>query len=173
MIFMEAYELIVDSKVKTNAFDIVSIDDFQSHMGEPINPHLVLEKPNISLYCLDHTNQRAIFVETSPDVDLLQAPFYFIAQYENAQKLIAVPYVTLHDLAMESEVNPQRILLFYSTGRCGSTLVSQVMNLNPTIVSFSEPDVYSQLVMMRTAGQSSEAEISSLLYDCTIIMAAN
>ena len=170
---MEAYELIIDSKVKTNAFDIVSLDDFQTHTGESIDPQLVLEKPNISLYCLDHANQRAVFVETSPDADLLQAPFYFIAQYENAQKLIAVPYETLHELATEREVDPQRIILFYSTGRCGSTLVSQVMNLNPAIVSFSEPDVYSQLVMMRTAGQSSEAEIASLLYDSTLIMAAN
>jgi hypothetical protein len=173
MIFMEAYELIIDSKVKTNAFDIVSINDFQTHMGESVDPHLVLEKSNISLYCLDHANQRALFVETASDVDLLQAPFYFIAQYENAQKLIAVPYETLHDLATKSDVDPQRIILFYSTGRCGSTLVSQVMNLNPAIVSFSEPDVYSQLVMMRTAGQSTEAEVASLLYDSTIIMAAN
>lgn len=54
---MEAYELIIDSKVKTNAFDIVSLDDFQTHTGESIDPQLVLEKPNISLYCLDHANQ--------------------------------------------------------------------------------------------------------------------
>jgi hypothetical protein len=170
---MEAYELIIDAKVKTSSFDIVSIDDFQTHAGQPVDPHIVLEKSNISLYCLDHANQRALFVETSPDVDLLQAPFYFIAQYENAQKLIALPYTTLHSVAKQVEVDPQNVILFYSTGRCGSTLVSQVMNLNPTIVSFSEPDIFSQLVMMRTAGQSTDAEIASLLYDSVMVMSAN
>ena len=170
---MEAYELIIDSKIKTSPFDIVSADDFHTHIGQPVNPHVILEKANLSLYCLDHANQRALFVETSPDVDLLQAPFYFIAQYENVQKLVAVSYDTLHTLARKVEVDPQRIILFYSTGRCGSTLVSQVMNLNPSIVSFSEPDVFSQLVMIRTAGQSTDAEIASLLYDSIMIMASN
>jgi hypothetical protein len=170
---MEAYELIIDNKVKTSPFDIVSADDFQTHIGQSVDPRIVLEKSNLSLYCLDHANQRALFVETSPDVDLLQAPFYFIAQYENTQKLIAVPYDTLHALAKKVEVDPQRVILFYSTGRCGSTLVSKVMNLNPSIVSFSEPDIFSQLVMIRTAGQSTDTEIASLLYDSIMIMSSN
>ncbi|MDL1912419.1 hypothetical protein FBQ81_17280 [Chloroflexi bacterium CFX6] len=170
---MEAYELIIDSKVKTSPFTIVSADDFQTHVGQSVDPRVVLEKSNLSLYCLDHTSQRALFVETSPDVDLLQAPFYFIAQYEHAQKLIAVPYDTLRNLAKKVEVNPQHVILFYSTGRCGSTLISKVMNLNPSIVSFSEPDVFSQLVMTRTAGQSTDMEIASLLYDSIMIMSSN
>lgn len=170
---MEAYELIIENKVKINPFDIVSLDDFQTHIGQAVDPHLVLEKSNISLYCLDHANRRAIFIETSPDVDLLQAPFYFIAQYENAKNLIAIPYDTLHALAKKVEVNQERIILFYSTGRCGSTLVSKVMNLNTSVVSFSEPDIFSQLIMIRTAGQSTDTEIASLLYDSTMIMSAN
>jgi len=170
---MEAYELTIDSRVKTNPFDIVSAGDFQTHTGQSIDPQVVLEKSTISLYCLDPVNHRALFVETPPDVDLLQAPFYFIAQYENAQKLIALPYNTLHALAGKVEVNPQRVILFYSTGRCGSTLFSKVMNLNPTIVSFSEPDVFSQLVMIRTAGQGTDTEVASLLYDSVMVMSSN
>ena len=170
---MEACELIIDAKVKTSPFNIVSADDFQTFTGQPVDHHVVLEKSNLSLYCLDHANQRALFVETSPDVNLLQAPFYFIAQYEHAQKLIAVPYDTFHALAKKVEVNQQRIILFYSTGRCGSTLFSKVMNLNPSIVSFSEPDIFSQLVMIRTARQSTDTEIASLLYDSIMIMASN
>ena len=96
---------------------------------------------------------------------MLQAPFYFIAQYEAAQRLIAVPYATLHALAGEVELDPQHIILFYSTGRCGSTLVSHVLNQTPTVVSFSEPDVFTQLVKLRTAGQSNDAEVTALLYD--------
>ena len=63
---MEAYELIIENKVKISPFDIVSLNDFQTHIGQNIDPHIVLEKPNLSLYCLDHANQRAIFIETLP-----------------------------------------------------------------------------------------------------------
>ena len=170
---MEAYELIIDSKVKVNPFDIVSADDFQTHLGHTLNSRIILERTNFSLYCLDHINQRAIFVETLPEVDLLSAPFYFIAQYEAAQRLIAVPYNTLHTLACEVVLDRQRVILLYSTGRCGSTLFSHVLNLNPAVVSFSEPDVFSQLVMLHTAGQSSDEETATLLWDSIMIMSAN
>ena len=170
---MPAYELIIDSKLKSSPFAIVSADDFQSHTGRHLDPHVILERPTVSLYCLDHDNRRALFVDTSPETNLLQAPFYFIAQYEAAQRLISVPYDILHTLAREVDLNPERIILLYSTGRCGSTLLSHVMNLNPAVVSFSEPDVFSQLVMLRTSGQSDDAEVASLLYDSLMIMSAN
>jgi sulfotransferase family protein len=170
---MEAYELTIDAKVKINLFDIVSADDFHIQTGRSIDPRIVLEQPTVSLYCLDHANQQALFVDTAPEVNLLQAPFYFIAQYEAAQRLIAIPYATLHALASEVELDPRRIILFYSTGRCGSTLFSHVLNQTPTVVSFSEPDIFTQLVKMRTAGQSNDAEIRALLYDSLMIMSAH
>lgn len=170
---MQAHELIIDAKVKTSPFDIVAATDFQTHVGQPIDPHTVLDKPNATLYCLDHANRQALFVETPPNIDLLSEPFYFIAQYDHAQKLIALPYETLHAVAQQVAIDPHRIILFYSTGRCGSTLVSNVMNLNPAVVSFSEPDVFSQLVMLRTSGASTDAEIATLLHDSTRMMAAN
>lgn len=170
---MEAYELIITAKTRTKPFAIVSADDFEYRMGQPVEPHQVLEQSVFSLYCLDHANRCVLFVETPPHVDLLQAPFYFIAQYEEAIRLIALPYDTLHTLAKEVDVDPQKIILFYSTGRCGSTLFSHVLNLNQTIVSYSEPDVFSQLVRMRTLEQSSNAETATLLRDCLFVMCAN
>lgn len=169
---MQAYELTISAKVKRNPFNIVSADDFQVQTGRSIDAHVVLEQPTVSLYCLDHANQRALFVATSPEADLLQAPFYFVAQYEAAERLIAVPYATLHALAAEVKLDPQRIMLLYSTGRCGSTLFSHVLNQNPAIVSFAEPDVFTQLVMLRTAGQSDDSEITALLYDSLMLMSA-
>jgi hypothetical protein len=47
------------------------------------------------------------------------------------------------------------------------------LNQNPAIVSFSEPDVFRQLVLLRTAGQSNHAEVAALLYDALLIMCAN
>lgn len=170
---MQAYELTIDAKVKHDPFDIVSTGDFHARPGRSIDPRIILEQPTVSLYCLDHANQQALFVDTPPAVDLLQAPFYFIAQYQAAQRLIAVPYITLHALAREVTLDPQRIILFYSTGRCGSTLVSHVLNQTPNVVSFAEPDIFTQLVMLRTAGQSNDAEITALLYASLMIMSAH
>jgi hypothetical protein len=170
---MPAYELTIEAKVKPNPFDIVSADDFKVQPGRSIDPRIVLEQPTVSLYCLDHANRQALFVDVAPEVDVLQAPFYFIAQYDAAQRLIAVPYATLHELAGEVQLDPQRIILLYSTGRCGSTLLSHILNQTPTVVSFSEPDIFTQLVTLRTAGQSNDAEIAALLYDSLMIMSAH
>jgi hypothetical protein len=170
---MQAYELTIEAKVKAAPFAIVAAEDFQVQTERAIDPHVVLEQPTLSLYCLDHANGRALFVDTPPEVDLLRAPFYFIAQYQAAQRLIAVPYASLHALAGAVEIDPQRIILLYSTGRCGSTLLSHVLNQNPAVASFSEPDVFSQLVMLRTAGLSDDAQITTLLYDCLMIMCGN
>lgn len=170
---MQAYELIIDAKVKASPFGIVSADDFETHDESHLDPNIILEQTNFSLYCLDHTNRQALFVETSPDVDLLQSPFYFIAQYDAAQRLIAVPYETLHALACKVVLDQRKVILFYSTGHCGSTLFSHILNLNTAVVSFSEPDVFSQLVMLHTAGQSSDDETASLLWDSIMIMSAN
>ena len=170
---MEAYELTIEAKVKISGFRIVSTDDFQFQTERAINPRIVLDHPTISLYCLDHPNQQAIFVETPPTVDLLQAPFYFLTQYEQAQRLIAIPYTTLHELASEVQIDPQRIILLYSTGRCGSTLLSHVLNQEPATASFSEPDVFTQLVMLRAADHSNDHAIRTLLHDCLMIMCGN
>jgi hypothetical protein len=170
---MNAYLLDIDAKVKLAPFGIVSPDDFQYREGGAVDARAVIEQPNISLYCLDHQHQRAIFVETPAGFDLLDAPFYFQAQYEAAQQLIAVPYDALHGLAREARIDPARIVLVYSTGRCGSTLISRVFEQTAGVVSFSEPDVFTQLVILRAAGHSDDITTSRLLHDCLQLMCAN
>lgn len=169
---MDAYQLIIEDKVKQFAFGYVALDDFQYREGDAIDARVVLQQPNISLYCLDHDNQRAIFVETPPDYDLFAAPFYFQAQYEAAQSLIAIPYSTLHQLASAIHIDPARIILIYSTGRCGSTLVSRILDQMVDVASFSEPDVFTQLVMLRSKGQADDPTIARLLQDCLKVMCA-
>ena len=170
---MNATELIITSKKNDAPFSLVSAEHFTTKTGKAVDPQTILEQPNLSLYCLDHANRRALFVETSAEVDLFQAPFYFIAQYEAATRLIAVPYDTLHALAQQIEIPQQNIILFYSTGRCGSTLFSHVLNANPAIASYAEPDVFTQLLHMRTSSQTDDAETAALLRSCTLLMCAN
>src|SRR6476469_1982946 len=103
---MSAQRLIIESKIRDKPFGLASLDHFQYREAEHVDPRIVIEQPTISLYCLDHDNQRAIFVETPSDVDLSEASFYFQTQYEVAQQLIAVSYETLHALAKDVEIDP-------------------------------------------------------------------
>lgn len=73
---MGAQRLIIEGKKRVNPIVPVSLNDFAYHRGDAIDSTVVLQQPPISLYCLDHHNQQAIFVETPSDVDLSQAPFY-------------------------------------------------------------------------------------------------
>lgn len=170
---MQAIELVIEAKKKPSPFGIVSADDFAFRPGRPVEPRAVFERANVSLYCLDHENRRALFVETDPDRELLHAPFYFIAQYDAAQRLIAVPYETLEALLTEEKIASERVVLLYSTGRCGSTLLSHVLNLSPSVVSFAEPDVFSQLVKLRASGKLTDSETARWLRICLLTMAAN
>jgi hypothetical protein len=95
------------------------------------------------LYCLDHANRRALFVETVPGVNLSQAPFLYHAQYEHTVKLISVPYETLHQLARGISLEGKKLILVSSVGRTGSTLLGSALGAVEGMVGLSEPDVFT------------------------------
>jgi hypothetical protein len=66
--------------------------------------------PAISLYCIDHTKEQAIFVETAPEVDISLSPFYYQGQYHHARRLFAVCYETLYGLAIAVEANVEKLI---------------------------------------------------------------
>ncbi len=169
---MMAQRLNIDGKSRPFPGAVATLDHFRYRDGEAIDARVVVEQPTISLYCLDHPNRRAIFVETPPDVNLTHAPFYNIAQYEAAQGLIAVSYETLHQLANDVVLNPQRLILIYNVGRCGSTVVHNALNQIDGVCSIAEPDVFTQLIALRAADGSNDAAVSTLVQDCTKVMYA-
>lgn len=135
-------------------------------MGHAIDPQIVVIHPRISLYCLDHANQRALFVETAPGVDLSQAPFFYQSQYENSLNAFSVSYDTLHSLAKDISLDDHRLILVYSVGRAGSTLLGSALNAVDGVVGISEPDVFTQLVMFRDFDGGNVDEISALVESC-------
>jgi hypothetical protein len=162
--------LHIQAKRRPDPFSISSPSDFVCAEEESVDAHIVIRNPDISLYCLDHKNQTAMFVETPTGTDLSQAPFYYQAQYENATRLIVVPFGTFHQLASSLHLDPQRLSLIYSTSRSGSTLLCSAFNQVEGVATFSEPDVFSQLVELRAWDGSRDAEIGSLLRSCTRIL---
>jgi hypothetical protein len=157
---------IIDKVAPLEFFPAVP-QNFVLRAGESVPAEVVLDNPDISLYCLDDENRQALFVETSAGIDLLQGPFFYLAQYEHAQRLFAVPYETLHRLADELPSGPANLVLIYSVGRCGSTLISQALNALEGVLSYSEPDVYTQIAMLRHEDSSRDEEYLRLITSCT------
>jgi len=123
---------------------------------------------HVELYCLDDARGEALFVDTGQDVDPAGAPFFYLAQYRAARRLLAVPYHTLHALA--EDLPDPRPIFVHSTGRCGSTLLSRALTAVPGVRSLSEPDVYSDLAMLRHWYPDRESDYSRLVRSCTRIL---
>ena len=167
---MTANELEITARKRQNPIGVADPADFEVSEGAAIDPQTVVTNPLISLYCLDHANRCALFVETQPGVDLTQAPFFYQAQYENTVRLIRVPYETLHQLAGNIFLDSSRLILVYSTGRSGSTLLGSALNAIEGTINYSEPDVFTQLVAIRQADAGNETEISALIQSCTKLL---
>lgn len=163
---MQANYLNIMAKQRQMTGFIASLKDFEVSDGEAISPDLILTDPNISLYCLDDANQRAIFVEMLPGIDLSQAVFVYQTQYEAAQRLIAVPYAEFKQLAQQLP-SVENLIMIYMTGRSGSTLLSKIFNEVENAVSLAEPDVPLQFLHLRTANGQRDAELIELL-QCTV-----
>ena len=161
---MEATVLEIVEKVKVRSVAQTALDNFVVRDGEPVDLS-ILDQPNVSLYCFDDDAQRAIFVETPPEADLDAAPFYYVAQYEQAQRLIAVPIADFHRVA--DALPSGDVIFIHSTGRCGSTLISQALATVDGVRSLSEPDIYTQIHAMRFADHTRDAEYQRLLASAT------
>ena len=163
---MTGQYLTIDAKHRQMPAMHASLADFSVTSGEAVSADIVISNPNISLYCLDDAARQAIFVELPPDVDLAKEVFVYQTQYDEAQRLVVMPYDTFRQVARQlPEV--QQLIMIYMTGRCGSTLLSHLFNEVDTVLSLSEPDVATDFVRLRSADGSRDAELRDLL-DCTV-----
>jgi hypothetical protein len=167
---VSARVLHIAEKVAPMEFFPAVPQNFLLREGETVSPEVVLGNPDISLYCLDDENRQALFVQTPPGVDLLQSPFYYLAQYQHAERVIAVPYDSLHRLADALPEGAGNLVLIYSVGRCGSTLISRAFNAVDGVLSYSEPDVFTQIAMLRHRDRSRDEEYLRLISTCTRIL---
>lgn len=167
---MSIQVLQIERKIRNNPIWPVSLADFETSPAGSVAPSILMDEPTITLYSLDHANRRAIFVETPPEVDLSQAPFVYQWQYEHALRLFVAPYDLLDDLTGTIDNRGENLIFIYSTGRCGSTLFSQVLNQAPAVISLSEPDVYTVLVGLRNPNGGYDPEISRLIRALTLLL---
>lgn len=129
---------------------------------------------HITPYCLDDRRRRLLLVEVEQGVDLLDAdPFFYEAQRDHAVRLHALAYSDvprLADLLMPTATAPAPVFL-HSTGRCGSTLLSQLLAAAGALQSVSEPDFYSQAtILSRLSGGQRDRELRRLMDGCTRLL---
>jgi hypothetical protein len=165
--------LEIQQKIKAHPNRPASLEDFAYTRGAHIEAEIILRSPCISLYCVDDAQRQAIFVQTPESVDLTPAPFYYQAQYAHAQRLLAISYDTLHRLAALLPEGDLPLVLLYSVGRTGSTLLSKAFGALGTVCSLSEPDIYTQAVRLRlAAGGARDDEVRALLAASTKLLLA-
>lgn len=134
------YELQIQARCRMTVNAPASLADFVVTPGAWVETEWLVQNLQVSLYCIDAATAQAIFVELAPEVNLAAAPFVYQAQYESAQRLFALPVSHLLELSKRLETNLDRIILLFNISRCGSTLLHQIFNCIPGVVSLSEPD---------------------------------
>lgn len=170
---------ILRPKRRTLLDGFADANDFRTRPLEPQDFRALWQSSarRLTPYCLDPEQQRVIFVETPEGINLVDDhPFLYEAQRRRAVKLYAVPYVAVMALAAEipDAVARTPVIFLHSTGRCGSTLLCRLLGDAAGTVSVSEPDFYSQLVLLREgATVAEEARLGEIAAACTQLLVAH
>jgi hypothetical protein len=155
---MEAKSVTILERQRTG---LSNIRDFTLGESQAVSSNILFES-TVSLYCLDPENRQAVFVDAPENIDLSQAAFVYQTQFEQAKRLILVPYEQFLELAKNFNP-PQKLILLYSTGRCGSTLLHNAFNQINDLTSFSEHDVITQFIHLREGRYHHTPELDQLL----------
>lgn len=160
---MDATILKIEDRHRQVTSVPASLKDFTTSEVGTINAVQLVENPEWSLYCLDDTTQRAIFVELPRTENPALHAFFYLSQFETAQRLAAIDYANFHPLADQITIDSSRLLFVHNIGRCGSTLLHHIFNRIPDVTSLSEPDAIGNLHYFRHYDGSRDAEMIQLL----------
>jgi hypothetical protein len=123
-----------------------NLDDFDLGPATAIPARTVIEQPGWTLYGLDHARDLAVFTDLPPGTDLADSPFAYATQHRLARRVLTMPLAKLEAVADLAPPLP-RVVLIFSIGRCGSTLLSHALNTVPGVWCLSEPDAFSTLIL--------------------------
>ncbi|XP_076444327.1 uncharacterized protein LOC143282537 [Babylonia areolata] len=142
-----------------------SAEDFLVYSQRKLSSLAVLLKPDVSLYCV--MPDCVLFVRTSPGVNCYRSetsPFFYMAQFFHAEEVYVTSHHWFHVLATEiADFCRVPVTWLSSTGRCGSTMLCQVMEGVPGVVCVAEPDAILNIAMLANAYRKTSDCCLSLL----------
>lgn len=156
----------IQDRSRPNMSRVASRHDFTCAPAGSITFQQISNDDQISLYSLDDEAKQAVFVELAPGVDLPQVPFFHQTQFEQAQRLITVPYDQLPELVRITPTAVDQLILIHNIGRCGSTLLHHALNQSGALISLSEPDVFGAFVALRHGSPDENQHLVDLLRLC-------
>ena len=156
---MTAIKLRIHSRQREHMGVIASLDDFEWSEGDAVEAATLLSNPSVTLYCLDHANERAIFTALPIEIDLSQVPFMYQAQFDHAEFLVAPPYTDFLQLAGQIPLDEGKLLCLHNIGRCGSTVLARALNEIDGVLTLSEPDVLTNFVALRGVPQRERRDL--------------
>lgn len=164
---MKASQFNIERKHRRDVGFVASLDDFTLAGGVETAVSTILNNPSVSLYCFDDQRRQAVFVELPQHVDLTREPFVYQSQFENAQRVLTLPFSVFNRLAKDLPAIPRPIFI-HITGRSGSTLLSHALNSSGLVKSLAEPDVVSQFASLRHQSENVQESELRELADSTI-----
>ena len=144
---------------------LASLADFKLYDERNIDAAVLLHDSQLSLYCLDFVQGRAVFVRTPADTNVYAAPFMYQEQRRSAREVLTIPLAALMLLAERLPARFEKIAFVFSIGRCGSSVIARQLGGLAGVRTISEPDFLSQLVASPPA-QLRDAELPSLVRAC-------
>ena len=151
---------------KYDCFDFTSPDDFILLFQGVVDVRSIKDNPNISQYCVDE--KRSYLVESQNALPIHKSdvcPFYYLAQFKFAKRLHVLTHQQLHMLASSAVNSHVQVVLLSNTGRCGSTLLVQMLESAGCVYALSEPDNLSNIQTMYSMGKLTQEETKRMLTD--------
>ena len=129
-------------RVNNFTFCNVKLTLFSRHVRYT-HPEAVLA-PNVTLLNVDA--KYAVFaVVQGPNKDVLKhttGPFMYINQFNLCSELIRMPIESFLKLSDQIGDPKAKLVILSNTGRCGSTLLTQLFEDLPHTVAISEPEAF-------------------------------
>ncbi|XP_035681616.1 uncharacterized protein LOC118419362 [Branchiostoma floridae] len=141
-----------------------SLDDFVP-AGEVTTVHdvaqLFTRRGNeFSVYSVDWDQEVVVLIRPVDGADLKAHPFFREAQRRNAAEVLCVPLERLQEVAsaVADKVAHVKEVFIFNTARCGTTLVTRVVEATSVAQSVSEADVFSVISVARHRLQRSSQQ---------------
>ncbi len=168
----------------------IQLNNFWLWHDRYVHPEYALEHDHIRLYGVTPTH--AFFSITNPEVDIHNTkvmkysyvvditfslfnhndklfqniPFVFAKKFLASKQLLIMPHSSLHRLADkigDPAHHGKRLTFIDNTSRCGSTLLSAMLNAVPGVRVMSEPWTVKLVYSMYVMGQISKPEFEALV----------